>query len=192
MDTSLPGRVTSKCYLRLGWSPSPCFLGFPMAMKFLFRQSAVLGKIFVYASRTATAVLTRSISMVSKPFVFEVFVVISAQQDCLTIEFIFHFHFFGGHFPFFFRLSSIFFGGRLPSWVKVRLHTKNQLPRLPRSALNIPGWWWWWVPTHYQVKLQLMLRLSWAVTITFSGHLSGVKDFIGSICSNLEILDFPS
>jgi hypothetical protein len=23
----------------------------------------------------------------------------------------------------------------------------------------------WWVPTHYQVKLQLQLRLSWAVTI---------------------------
>jgi hypothetical protein len=26
----------------------------------------------------------------------------------------------------------------------------------------------WWVPTHYQVKLQLMLRLSWAVTKTTS------------------------
>ena len=24
----------------------------------------------------------------------------------------------------------------------------------------------WWVPTHYQVKLQLELRLSWAVTTT--------------------------
>jgi hypothetical protein len=23
----------------------------------------------------------------------------------------------------------------------------------------------WWVPTHYQVKLQLMLMLSWSVTI---------------------------
>jgi hypothetical protein len=23
----------------------------------------------------------------------------------------------------------------------------------------------WWLPTHYQVKLQLQLRLSWAVTI---------------------------
>ena len=32
-------------------------------------------------------------------------------------------------------------------------------PRLPGSAL-LGGW----VPTHYQVKLQLMLRLSWAVT----------------------------
>jgi hypothetical protein len=26
--------------------------------------------------------------------------------------------------------------------VKIRLHTKNQLPRLPGSALKVPGWWW--------------------------------------------------
>jgi hypothetical protein len=52
--------------------------------------------------------------------------------------------------------------------VKIRLHTENQLTRLPGSALKVPvvvmvvgGW----VPTHYKVKLQVMLRLSWAVTI---------------------------
>ena len=52
-------------------------------------------------------------------------------------------------------------------WVKIRLHTKNQLPRLPVSALKVPGGGGvgWWVPTHYKVKHQLMLRLSWAVTI---------------------------
>ena len=27
-----------------------------------------------------------------------------------------------------------------------------------------------WVPIHYQVKLQLMLRLSWAVTIISDAH----------------------
>ena len=35
--------------------------------------------------------------MVSKPFVFEVFVVKAAQQDCLKIEVVFHFHLFLGH-----------------------------------------------------------------------------------------------
>jgi hypothetical protein len=62
------------------------------------------------------------------------------------------------------------------SWVKIRLHTKNQLPRLPGSALKVPvvvvvvvGWW---LPTHYQVKLQLQLRLSWAVTINKIGNPS--------------------
>ena len=49
---------------------------------------------------------------------------------------------------------------------QIRLHTENQLPRLSGSALKVPGG----VggeggPTHYQAKLQLMLRLSWAVTI---------------------------
>jgi hypothetical protein len=58
---------------------------------------------------------------------------------------------------FFSHISSI--------WVKIRLHTKNQLPRLPGSAVKVPVWVGGWVPTHYKVKLQLMLRLSWAVTI---------------------------
>ena len=40
----------------------------------------------------------------------------------------------GGHLPFFL--------GRLSSWVKIRLHTENQLPRLPGSALKVLGWWW--------------------------------------------------
>ena len=32
-----------------------------------------------------------------------------------------------------------------PFWVEIRLHAENQLPRLPGSALKVPGW----VPTHY-------------------------------------------
>ena len=34
------------------------------------------------------------------------------------------------------------------SWVKIKLHTKNQLPGLPRTALIVMGpgvvvvWWW--------------------------------------------------
>ena len=55
-----------------------------------------------------------------------------------------------------------------PSWVKIRLYTKNQLPRMSESGLKVPGGWGGgggWLPTHYQVKLQLMLILSWAVTI---------------------------
>ena len=55
------------------------------------------------------------------------------------------------HFLFYLRSSSIFFWGPLSSWVKIRLHTENQLPRLPGSALKVPVWWGWvgWVPTHY-------------------------------------------
>ena len=53
------------------------------------------------------------------------------------------------------------------------MHTENQLPRLPGSALKVPVWggvgWGggvgWWLPTHFKVSLQLQLRLSWAVTI---------------------------
>ena len=37
-----------------------------------------------------------------------------------------------------FIVSSIFFEGRLSSCVKIRLHTENQLPRLPGSALKVP------------------------------------------------------
>ena len=41
---------------------------------------------------------------------------------------------------------------------------------LPGSALKVPGGGGGgggggWVPTHFQVSLQLQLRLSWAVTI---------------------------
>ena len=35
--------------------------------------------------------------------------------------------------------SSFFFLCRLSSWVKIRLHTENQLPRLSGSALKVPG-----------------------------------------------------
>ena len=70
-------------------------------------------------------IITRSISMVSKPFVFE---------DCLKIEVIFH-------IAFFFEVVFHFFVGRLSSWVKIRLHTENQLPMLYGSALkSFLGW----------------------------------------------------
>ena len=40
--------------------------------------------------------------------------------------------------------------GRIAGGVKIRLHTENQLPTLPGSALKVPVWWVvWWVPTHY-------------------------------------------
>jgi hypothetical protein len=57
------------------------------------------------------------------------------------------------------------------------MHTKNQLPRLPRSALKVHGWWWW-VSTHYQDKLQLMLRLSWAVRISSLAFTLIIQCFI--------------
>ena len=48
------------------------------------------------------------------------------------------------------------------SWVKIRLHTENQLPRLPGSTLKVVVWWWvggWveWVggPTKYFVTPKL-------------------------------------
>ena len=66
--------------------------------------------------------------------------------------------------------QSVLFLHILSSWVKIRLNTENQLPRVPGSALKVPvGVVVGWVPTHYQVKLQLMLRLSWAVIIAPSG-----------------------
>ena len=65
------------------------------------------------------------------------------------------------------------------SWVKIRLHTENQLPRLSGSVGG-----WWWVPTHYQVKLQLQLRLSWAVTI----HISNVVPYLILECERLQLV----
>ena len=66
------------------------------------------------------------------------------------------------------------------SWVKIRLYTENQLPSLPGSALKVPVvGWGWWVTTHYKVKLQLMLRLSGAVTI-------------GSHCSSKYVAPAPT
>jgi hypothetical protein len=43
-------------------------------------------------------------------------------------------------------------GGRLSSWVKIRLHTKKQLPRLPQSGggfLTLSSQ----APTHVEVEL---------------------------------------
>ena len=54
------------------------------------------------------------------------------------------YHYWGGivfHFSFFLKSFSIFLGGRLSSWVKIRLHTKNQLPRLPGSGLKCNHMW---------------------------------------------------
>ena len=108
--------------------------------------------------------------MVSKPFVFEVFVVklnrtaLKLRSSSIFFEVVFH-------FSFCFEVVLIFLGGRLSSWVEIKLHTKNRLARLPQSGLQVPGWWWWWVPNHYQVKFQLMLRLSWAVTIIVPSSL---------------------
>jgi hypothetical protein len=68
-----------------------------------------------------------------------------------------------------------FFGGRLSSWVRIRLHTENQLAMLSGSALQVSVvvvWCgggglvcWWYGPTHYFFNPNLELRLSWAVTI---------------------------
>jgi hypothetical protein len=30
----------------------------------------------------------------------------------------------------------------------MRLHTENQLPRLPESDLKVAVWWWWWVASY--------------------------------------------
>ena len=47
-----------------------------------------------------------------------------------------------------------------PTWVKIRLHTENQLHRLPGSALKVPGGWVVGyyplsspAPTHVEVEL---------------------------------------
>jgi hypothetical protein len=40
------------------------------------------------------------------------------------------------------RSSSIFFLGPLSSWVEIRLHTENQPPSMPGSALKVPVGWW--------------------------------------------------
>jgi hypothetical protein len=66
----------------------------------------------------------------------------------------------------FFNVVFHSFGGRLSSWIKIRLNTENQLTVLPRSALkvSVDGWVVWCGPTHYFVNPNLELRLSWAVT----------------------------
>ena len=44
------------------------------------------------------------------------------------------------HFACVKRVIFFIFLGRLSSWVKIRLHTENQLPMLPGSALKVPVW----------------------------------------------------
>ena len=78
-------------------------------------------------------------------------------------------------FLFYFDGTPILFLHISSSSVKIRLYTENQLPRLPGSALKVPvvgGW----VPTHYKVMLQLMLRLSWAVTIVIADEENRLAD----------------
>jgi hypothetical protein len=69
-------------------------------------------------------------------------------------------------------------------WVKIRLHTENQLRVLPGSALRSFGWGGgvgggvvgWDGPSHYVVtptQVEVELRLSWAVTIIL--YMSCVK-----------------
>ena len=41
------------------------------------------------------------------------------------------------------------------SFVKIRLHTENELPRLSRSALKVPGW------VHYGYKVQYTMAIRW-------------------------------
>ena len=44
------------------------------------------------------------------------------------------------------------------SWVKIRLHAENHLPRLPGSALKVSVvGWWGWVPAHYVVTPNFVL-----------------------------------
>jgi hypothetical protein len=54
-------------------------------------------------------------------------------------EVVFHFHFFEVVFHFFNLLGGrlLFFGDSLSSWVKIMLHTENQLPGLSGSALKV-------------------------------------------------------
>ena len=64
-------------------------------------------------------------------------------------------------FVFFLSSSSDFVWGRLSTWVKIRLHSENQLPKLSGSALKVVVWvgggWSNWLLCHSQLEL----RLSW-------------------------------
>jgi hypothetical protein len=54
------------------------------------------------------------------------------------------------------------------------------------------GWWGGgWLPTHFKVKHQLQLRLSWAVTIYYASHFeSGYRHLYppleGGKCDNIS------
>ena len=49
---------------------------------------------------------------------------------------------------------------------------------MPGSALKVCGGGGGWLPTHFKVKHQLQLRLSWAVTTT--GKMSGEEPSIST------------
>ena len=59
----------------------------------------------------------------------------------IFFEVIFHFYFCWRSFFCFGRLPFVF-GGLLSSWVKISLHTENQLPGLPGSACKVSVGWW--------------------------------------------------
>ena len=66
------------------------------------------------------------------------------------------------------------------SWVKMRLHTENKLPKLPASALKVPGGLGgvglghgvgWWVGSFpLSSHSQLMLRMSDNLLLNFYLH----------------------
>ena len=80
----------------------------------------------------------------------------------IKIEVIFHFQKYWVRLPFSKKMRSSSIKKKLRSssifknievvflissiWVKVRLHTENQLPKLSRTALIVmgPSVWWWW------------------------------------------------
>jgi hypothetical protein len=64
------------------------------------------------------------------------------------------------------------------SWVKIWLNTKNQLPWLPGTALNViqPWWWWWFFLTDNNTT-------STKVVLSCFGLLVGLWQHV-CICSN--------
>ena len=47
-------------------------------------------------------------------------------------------------------------------WVKIRLHTENQLPSYSISGLKVAGRWQWWLDGWCNDQLQCQSNLSWA------------------------------
>ena len=58
---------------------------------------------------------------------------------------------------------------------------------LPGSALKVPGGGGGWVPTHFQVSLQLQLRLSWAVTIWIFSSYASIQSILFFACFYIQI-----
>ena len=73
-----------------------------------------------------------------------------AQTTQIGVQY-FYLFLWGGGYPYF--LLNISF-----SYVKLRLYTKNQLPRLPGSALKVPG------AVHYGYKVKYTTAIRWLPT----------------------------